>query len=153
MPYSSGIIDAKRNLYVEISRVDCKKGVPGDPNNCPFALAIKRTIPGCIRAVVGVNYIFIHTNTTSKRYMTPPEIANLIRGWDKRKKIGSIAGSYRLEAPWGRFTLERVRQQGLLRSRSTDSERKRPANGKVPKYHTNVRVIQQRELRKLEAQQ
>lgn len=126
------VIDARRDIVLEITPRDCSFSDPKKPNSCAAARAIKRSHIG-LEARVHVTRIYIRANKGNwQRFMTPDSLKYEIVAFDRGGEM--MPGEYLLRAPKGKERLGATRSPKKVRYKNP----KRKSRG----YHriTNVRT-------------
>lgn len=90
-----GVQDAAQDIAVTILKRDLQVSIRGDPFNCLFSTAIKRTLK-MQRVWTGRGVVIIYD--TAIRYALDPDGAALVRAYDRGEEI-SIGRTFWLRAP------------------------------------------------------
>lgn len=93
------VVDAKKPLYISISKADATKGKTKDPAACAAARAIVRTVADAKSARVHLGRTYIEYPDKWVRYKTPDGLKVEIVSFDRGTNAEYAEGDYTLYAP------------------------------------------------------
>lgn len=91
------VVDAKKDLKIQITLLDVKNSKKSDPANCAAAVACKRQTHKEVRVYLTKTYIKIGNHWT--RFHTPERISREIIAFDRGSNF--VPGIYEIKAPVG----------------------------------------------------
>jgi hypothetical protein len=99
-PNVAKIIEAKKDLHIEVTAQDCKAGRKKNAGSCAMARACEREYDG---AIISLTTAYIIKGDTAIRYHVPQAISREIVSFDRAKQFAP--GDYKLKAPSASFKL------------------------------------------------
>lgn len=127
------VIDARKDLEIEIEKVDISNSKKKDPNNCAAARAIKRELK-CKEVAVFSSKTYVKDGDHYVRYTTPEAITREIISFDRGSEFEP--GSYKLRRPSPTARL------GVARSPSSNHSK----TGKKRTTHITTNIRKMKEL-------
>lgn len=100
-PRVTAVIDAKHDVEIEVTAMDCSRATSKSPNACAMARAFKRTYDG---AIISTSVAYLIRGDTAERYKVPNSVTREIVSFDRNHDFR--AGQYRLNAPSAAFKLQ-----------------------------------------------
>jgi hypothetical protein len=127
--------DAKTHLFVQPSQEDIQQAIPGDPENCAYALFIKRSLQSpLVRIYKTVAYVQVLNpkgEPVIERFMIPPynPASDFMNKIDQQQSLGS-AGFY-LSKPSQKDQLDHRAKYRKTHSRQTKINKEKYLKNKL----------------------
>lgn len=93
-PEVTSVRDARKNVSIEVTAEDCRKGNSKSPSACAMAKAFCRTYDG---AIISIGSAYLIKGKKALRYKTPGTVGREIVSFDRNTNFSP--GKYHLAAP------------------------------------------------------
>jgi hypothetical protein len=121
-PEVTKVVDARKNLEIEVTESDCKYAQRKNAKDCAMARATKRQYDG---AIISSSSAYVIKGDTATRYKVPESLAREIVTFDRHNAFEP--GDYHLKAPSPR---ERLGQRLKTREIGTYKKNGRETNSR-----------------------
>jgi hypothetical protein len=128
-PNVTRVVDAKRDVEIEVTAEDCKAGKRKGPSSCAMACAFKREYDG---AIISLSTAYLIKGDIAERYMVPSSVSREIVSFDRAKQFAP--GDYSLKKP------AKSNKLGPRRSRLLDSRHDKKYAGNKPRNHRTAGI-------------
>jgi hypothetical protein len=122
-PEVTKVVDARKNLEIEVTEGDCKYAQRKNAKDCAMARATKRKFDG---AVIASSTAYIINGDTATRYKVPASLAREIVTFDRHNAFEP--GDYHLKAPSPRERLGsqmKTRELGKYQKNGRETNQRR----------------------------
>lgn len=123
------LVDATKDLHIEVIKPDVAHARKNDPNKCAAALSIQRIMKAEAEVHISRTYIKDEKSKVWIRFVTPASISREIISFDRAG--GFEPGKYILKAPNNSMKLGRIHSHG--------SNHDKTGKGRRP-HHTTVNI-------------
>lgn len=91
-PNVTKIVEAKKDLHIEVTKDDCRKSKSKSPSSCAMARACSREYDG---AIISLAVAYMIKGDTAIRYMVPQSVSREIVSFDRNHNFAP--GEYQLK--------------------------------------------------------
>lgn len=120
-PEVTTVVDAKKDVSIEVTPQDCKSGSAKNNKECALAKACKRQL-NISGVMINMGFSYLITGKKAHRYKTPERVARELISFDRHKDF--TIGMYKLKAPTGVSKLGSRVHEKNPKGRNTGERRK-----------------------------